>query len=157
MANGSLASGLTVTLTKWVRVFLLYSTFFVAEVLRLDVVFVFVVCEDLRRGFAEFLVLRRLDMRLVGGVIGVDFNHVRHLRVGFLFDGIDGEGSRLFCERGADVFVADLVVGGALAVFYAEFKDVEDGRGVGAGSGEGGHEDGGFFHGFSVVFVTGAV
>ena len=137
-------------------VFILFD-FFVAEVLRLDVVFVFVVGEDLRRDFAEFSVLRRLDMRLVGGIIGVDFNHVCHLRVGFLFDGIDGEGSRLFCERGADVFVADLVVGGALAVFYAEFKDVENGRGVGAGGGEGGHEDGGFFHGVSVGFVMGAV
>ena len=91
-----------------------------------------------------------------GGVIGVDFDHVRHLRVGFLFDGIHGEGSRLVCERGADVFVANVVVGGALAVFYAEFKDVEDGRGVGAGGGEGGHEDGGFFHGLSVGFVMGA-
>ena len=66
-------------------------------------------------------------MRLVGGVIGIDFDHVRHLRVGFLFDGIHGEGSRLFCERGADVFVANVVVGGALAVFYAEFKDVKTG------------------------------
>jgi len=68
-----------------------------------------------------------------------------------LFDGIHGEGSRLFCERGADVFVADLIVGGALAVFYAEFKDVKDGCGVDAGGGEGGSEQGGFFMDFPWV------
>lgn len=115
------------------------------------------VLQQLGGFFQVFLEMRAVAVALVGGVIGVDFNHVCHLRVGFLFDGIHGKRSRLVCERDADVFVADLVVGGALAVFYAGFKDVENRRGVGAGGGESGHEDCGFFHGFSVSFVTGAV
>ena len=73
-----------------------WFNFFVGEVLRDEVVFV--VGEDLWRGFAEFLVLRRGDMGLVGGVIGIDFDHVRYLRIRFLFDGMHGERSRFFCQ-----------------------------------------------------------
>ena len=111
--------------------------FFVGEVLRLDVVFAFVVAEDFWRGFAEFLVLRRLDVRLVGGIIGVDFYHVGQLRIFRAFDGIHGERAWFVGKRGEDVFCADLVVGGSLAVGDAEFKDVVDGGGEGGHSGKG--------------------
>lgn len=119
--------------------------------MRLDVDFAFVVGEDFGRFLQEVFVLRRLDVDLVGGFVGIDFEHIRHLRVVFLFDRIHRQCAFFAADGGVDIGFADCVVGGGLSVLYAQFENIEHGRGVGGegGSGEKGNQV--FFHGFHRV------
>ncbi len=107
--------------------------------------FLFVVGEDLRRLFGKFGVLRCGAVRLVGGIVGIEFNHIRHVGVAFALDGIHRQRALFVGNGGLDIVLAHCVILRGFFRLHAEFKNVEYGRGLG-GEGNGGDcADKGFF------------
>ena len=76
-------------------------------------------------------------VRLVGGIVGIEFNHIRHVGVAFALDGIHRQRALFVGNGGLDIVLTHCVILRGFFRLHAEFKNVEYGRGLG-GEGNGG-------------------